>query len=133
MNKRFLLSVVVVFILLVGLGFLVHGYLLNSDYTQLTSLFRAEQDQGKYFPFMLLAHLVTALALVAIYLRGREDKPFLAQGIRFGLTIAALAVIPKFLIYYAVQPMPGIVVFKQIVFDTLAVTVIGIVIARINK
>ncbi len=39
---------------------------------------------------------------------GRDaDKPFLGQGLRFGIAIAILMTIPVYLIYYAVQPWPG--------------------------
>jgi hypothetical protein len=64
---------------------------------------------------------------------GREAKPFLGQGVRFGLAVAVVGVIPTYLIYYAVQPMPGNVVAKQIVFDTIAMVLMGIVCAWINQ
>ena len=133
MNKKFLISVVVMFVLSMGLGFLVHGLLLNQAYTQLQGLFRTPQDAQAYFPFMLLAHVFIAFGFVWIYERGKEDKPFLTQGIRFGLAVAVLSTIPMYLIYYAVQPMPAAVVYKQIVFDTLSVLLMGVVVAWLNK
>lgn len=133
MNKKFLISVVVMFVLSLGLGFLVHGVLLNQAYTQLQGLFRTPQDAEAYFPFMLLAHALIAFGFVWLYQRGKEAKPFLSQGIRFGLAVAVLMTIPMYLIYYAVQPMPPAVVYKQIVFDTLSVLLMGIVVAWLNK
>lgn len=133
MNKRFFISVVVVFVMLMAFGFSVHGLLLAQDYARLPSLFRSPEDQQTHFPFMLLAHALTAFAFVWVYLKGREDKPPLVQGLRYGLAIAVLTVVAKFLIYHAVQPMPGVVVAKQIVFDTFAMVVIGIVVAHLNK
>ena len=133
MNKKFLVSVVVIFVLSMGLGFLVHGLLLNQAYTQLQGLFRTPQDAQAYFPFMLLAHVFIAFGFVWIYQRGKEDRPFLTQGIRFGLAVAVLSTIPMYLIYYAVQPMPAAVVYKQIVFDTLSVLLMGVVVAWLNK
>jgi hypothetical protein len=132
MNKRFLLSVGVIFVMTMAIGFLVHGILLNQDYARLPNLFRSDKDQMQHFPFMLLGHVFAAFAFVWIYLKGKEDKPFLGQGVRYGLAIAALVTIPKFLISYAVQPMPGAMVFKQIVFDTIGVVLMGIVVARLN-
>jgi NO-binding membrane sensor protein with MHYT domain len=82
---------------------------------------------------MLLAQLLTAFAFVWIYRKGREGKPCLFQGVRYGLAIAAMTIIPKFLTYYSVQPMPGGMVFKQIIFDTIAVVLAAIVVARLNK
>jgi len=133
MNKKFIISVVVMFVLSMALGFLVHGVLLNESYTQLPGLFRTPQDAQAYFPFMLLAHVLISFGFVWIYQRGKEDKPFLPQGIRFGLAVAVLMTIPMYLIYYAVQPMPAALVYKQIVFDTLGVLLMGIVVAWMNK
>ena len=52
---------------------------------------------------------------------------------RFGIAVAVLAVVPMYLIYYAVQPMPGALVAKQIVFDTISYVILGIVAAWINQ
>ena len=118
MNKKLLLSVVVTFFVSMALGFFVHGFLLVREYSQLTSLFRSQEDQANHFLFMLLAHVFIAYGFVWIYIKGKEEKPFLTQGICYGTAIAVLTTIPNYLIYYAVQPMPGLLVFKQIVFDT---------------
>ena len=89
--------------------------------------------QQGYFAYMILAHVFIAIGLTWIYRQGRERKPFLGQGARFGVAVAVLVVIPMYLIYYAVQPMPGALVAKQIVFDTIAMVVMGIVAAWINQ
>jgi len=133
MNKKMLTSIVVIFILSMALGFLVHGMMLHDDYAQFPNLFRTEEDSANYFGYMLLAHVMMAVAFVWIYLKGKADKPYLGQGIRYGIAIAVLMTIPTYLIYYAVQPMPGAVVFKQIVFDTIGVLLMGVVVARLNK
>lgn len=133
MNKRTLISVVVIFIVWMGLDFLIHGNLLHSDYSQFPNLYRSEQDSQNYFIYMLIAHVLIAIAFVWIYVKGKEDKPFLAQGIRYGIAIALLTAIPTYLIYYAVQPLPAEMVFKQIVFSTVEILILGIVVARLNK
>jgi hypothetical protein len=53
--------------------------------------------------------------------------------LRFGVTIALLTVVPTYLIYYAVQPMPGILVAKQIVFDGLLLLALGLVVAFLYR
>jgi hypothetical protein len=134
MDKRFWISAVVMFVLSLGLGFVVHGVLLHDDYEKLQNIFRSPADAQEYFPFMVVAHALIALAFTWIYRQGREaGKPWLGQGVRFGIAIAVLMTIPIYLIYYAVQPMPGAVVAKQIVFDVIAVVVMGIVVAWINQ
>ncbi len=133
MDKRFWISAVVMFVLSLGLGFVVHGLLLGGEYAKLTGLFRQPPEADAYFGWMLLAHALIALGFTWIYRKGLEPgKPFLGQGVRYGIAIAVLMTIPLYLIYYAVQPMPGGLVAK-IVYDVIAVVIMGIVVAWINQ
>ena len=133
MNKKAVISVVVIFILSYLLGFVVHAVLLKPDYAALGPLFRPEEQQMAYMLWMTLAHVSIAIGFVWVYLKGREEAPFLGQGVRFGLAISMLMIIPIYLIYYSVQPMPGIVVVKQIVFDGIGTVLMGIVVAWLNR
>ena len=125
MNKKFAIAWLVVFIVWMAGGVVVHGLLLHADYLALPNLFRPEAEAGKYFPLMIFAHVLLAGAFVWIYSRGVEVRPWLPQGIRFGLAIAALTIVPTYIIYYVVQPMPGAVVVKQIVFDGILILILG--------
>jgi hypothetical protein len=129
MNKRYLIAWVVVFVVWMAGSFVVHGTLLYADYAKLPNLFRPEAESQQYFPLMLLAHVILAGAFVWIYARGAEAKPWLAQGLRYGLAVALLTVVPTYTIYYVVQPMPGMHVVKQIVFDGILLLVLGMVVA----
>ena len=133
MNKNFLGTWVVVFILWMAGSFIVHGTLLHNDYAALSNLFRSEADAQQHFPFMIIAHVILAGAFTWIYIRGHEAKPWLAQGLRFGLAVALLTVIPTYIIYYVVQPMPGMTVVKQIIFDTIVLLVVGAAAAFMNR
>lgn len=133
MNKKFLIAWIVLFIAWFIGSFVVHGLLLHADYMQLGSLFRSESDSGRYFPLMILAHVILAGAFVWIYARGVEAKPWLAQGVRFGLAVALLTIVPTYLIYFVVQPMPGGVVLKQIVFDGCLLLILGAIVAWLYR
>jgi hypothetical protein len=133
MNKKFLIAWVVLFIAWFIGSFVVHGVLLSADYMQLTSLFRTEADAQRYFPLMVLAHVILAGAFVWIYARGVEAKPWLAQGVRFGIAVALLTIVPSYLIYFVVQPMPASVVIKQIVFDGILLVILGIIVAWLYR
>jgi hypothetical protein len=133
MNSKFAISVAVMFVMSMALGFLVHAVLLGQDYAQLTGLFRTPQDGEGYFQYMLLAHVFLATGFVWVYLQGRTDKPFLAQGIRYGFALVVLMTVPGYLIYYAVQPLPGMLVVKQIVFDSICVVLMGIAVAWLYR
>lgn len=133
MSKKFVIAWIVVFVAWFFGSFVVHGVLLRSDYMQLTNLFRAEGDQRKYFPLMIVAHLLLSGAFVWIYARGVEAKPWMAQGVRFGLAIALLTVVPTYMIYFVVQPMPGDIVIKQIACDGVLTIILGVIVASLYR
>ncbi len=133
MIKKWAISVAVLFVASMAIDFVVHGMLLAPRYAQLPNLFRQGQDAQNYFPYMLLAHVFLVVGFVWIYVKGKEDKPFLVQGIRYGAAVALLTIIPTYLIYYAVQPMPGMLVFQQIVLGTIGVVLMGIIVAWLNR
>ena len=133
MNKKFLIAWIVLFVAWFLGSFVVHGVLLRSDYLQLTNLFRAESDQQNFFPLMLGAHVILSGAFVWIYARGVEARPWLAPGVRFGVAVALLTIVPTYLIYFAVQPMPGDVVIKQIVFDGVLTVILGTLVAWLYR
>ncbi len=128
MNKKFLIAWLVTFVLWMAGSFIVHGVLLHDDYAKLPNLFRPEAESQQYFPLMILAHVIMSGAFVWIYARGVEAKPWVNQGLRFGLIIAMLTVVPWYTIYYVVQPMPGVHVAKQILFDGVLLLLLGVVV-----
>ena len=131
---RFAISVVALFVASMVTGFVVHGLLLAADYQKLAgTLFRTPEDSQSHFAWMLIGHVVLAIGFTWMYRAGRDLRPWLGQGLRFGLAVATLSVIPTYLIYYAVQPMPADLVVKQVVLDTIAVVLLGLVTAAINR
>ncbi len=133
MNKKFLISVVAMFVLSMLIDGVIHAALLKPDYEALGALYRGEQDAQNYLGYMLLAHVFLAIGFAWIYLKGKSGAPFLMQGLRFGLAVALLMTIPGYLIYFAVQPLPALLVFKQIVMSTVGVLMMGVAVAAINK
>ncbi len=94
---------------------------------------RPPAEAQKIIYFIILAQAIFGAAFAWVYYQGKEDKPWLAQGIRFGIAVALLTVIPTYLIYHVVTPIALAVVIKQIVFDTIRVVLMGIVLAWINR
>jgi hypothetical protein len=133
MIKRFVIAWLAIFIVWMVGSFIVHGVLLHDDYAKLPALFRPEAEAQQYFPLMILAHVILAGTFVWVYSRGVEAKPWLGQGIRFGFVIALLTIVPNYVIYYAVQPMPGVHVVKQIAFDGVLLLALGAVVAYLYR
>lgn len=133
MNKKFFIAWIVIFVAWMAGSFVVHGVLLHDDYMKLQGMFRPEAEAQQYFPLMVLAHVILAGAFAWIYSRGVEATPWIPQGIRFGLAIALLTVIPTYMIYYVVQPMPGLHVVRQILFDGTLILILGVIVAFIYR
>ena len=133
MSKKFIIAWIVIFVAWFLGSFVVHGVVLRSDYMQLTNLFRPEGDQQKYFPLMILAHVILSGALVWIYARGAEPRPWMAQGMRFGIAVALLTAVPTYMIYFVVQPMPEGVVIKQILCDGVLMVILGAIVAWLYR
>jgi hypothetical protein len=133
MNRKFIIAWIVLFVAWFLGDFVVHALLLHSDYMQLSNLYRPEADQQKYFPLMILAHVILSGALVWIYVRGAEAKPWVAQGVRFGIAVALLTAVPTYLIYFVVQPIPGDVVIKQILCEGVLMVILGTIVAWLYR
>lgn len=133
MNKKFFVAWIVIFIAWMAGSFVVHGVLLHDDYLKLSNLFRTEADSQNYLPLMLLAHVLLSGALVWIYSRGVEARDWLPQGLRFGIAILLLTIVPTYLIYYVVQPMPGATVVKQILFDGTLLMILCVITAFLYR
>lgn len=133
MDKRLVPAWLVVFALWMLGGFVVHETLLRGDYAQLPNLFRSDADAQQYLPYMIIAHALMAGAFTWIYVPGPDARRWLSHGLRYGLVIALLTVVPTYLIYYSVQPMPGATVARQMVFDTIVLLILGAVIAFMRR
>jgi hypothetical protein len=132
MNFRFLVSSLAVGVASLLNGFVVHAVLLGGDYARLPALFRSEAEAGKYFPFMLLAHLSVGFGVTWLY-RRQPAPTVLGPGVAFGLGVAVALAIPMYLFYYAVQPMPGTLVAKQVVFNAAGAMLLGLLTAWLNR
>ncbi len=134
MDRKFLIAWLVTFVVWMAESFIVHGLLLQRDYASMAALFRPEADAQNYLPIMLGAHVLLAGALVWIYRRGlTASAPWAPQGWRFGIAIILLTIVPTYLIYYCVQPLPGAMVAKQIVFDGVGVVLVCMVTAWMHR
>ena len=134
MDKRFWISGVVMTIATMLLGWLVHGFLLAGDYSSLVgTIMRSPEEASGYLHWMLVADVCIGFAMTWIYRQGIDaGKSALSQGLRFGVAVALLTVVPQFLIYYAVERLPAALVHKQLIFDSLRMIVLGVLVANLN-
>jgi hypothetical protein len=130
MNRKFFIAWIVLFVAWFAGSFVVHGLLLGGDYKALEgTLFRTETDAHQYFPWMIVAHVLLSGAFVWIYAKGVESRDWFPQGLRYGVAIALLTIVPTYIIYFVVQPTPQALMIKQIIFDGALMLVLGVIVA----
>ncbi len=133
-DKKFWISFATVLVVSMVLGFVVHGAILASDYEALTSVMRPPAEQEARMGFMLGAHVILAFGLSWLYRGGRDaEKPWLGQGVRFGIAFALAASVPIYLIYHTVAQFPLDLALEQVVLESLSSIVLGVALAFVNK
>ncbi|MBI3229176.1 MAG: hypothetical protein HYZ45_03030 [Burkholderiales bacterium] len=133
MKAKFIPSVIAVFFTNMILSFLQHAVILHGDYLKLPGVMRSDDDSAHFMGYMMLGQFLLSAAFAWMYQNGKEDKPWLGQGLRFGLAAALLSTIPHHLIYHAVAQFPFDLLVKQVVIDLPVMLAMGLVVARINK
>ena len=134
MNVKFVIAGIAGFLISLIGGFVFHGFLLHGDYAQIPNLMRTDANAMNYLPFMMASHLIKGFAFAWIYKKGlTPGVPALTQGLKYGVATVFLVTVPLYLVYYAVQPMPGMLVVKQIVSDSIVMILMGVVVAMIIK
>lgn len=131
--KKFILTFVVVFVVTFLGNFLIHGMLLHAPYAQHPQLLRPQQEANRYLGFMAAAFLFFSLGFVWIYAHGVEEKPWVGQGLRFGLAVWLLVSVTRYLIYYAIQPWPGGLVAQQIGYELVLTLILGLLAAALYR
>lgn len=134
-DKKFWIAFAVVLVLTMVLGFVVHGAILFSDYEALTpDVMRPPAEAEARFGVMIGAHVILAFGLSWLYRSGRDaGKPWLGQGVRFGIAFALAASVPIYLIYHVVANFPLDLALKQAALETLRMIVVGVCVAFVNK
>jgi hypothetical protein len=133
MDQRFWLATLAAFVTSFVLSFIGHGFLLAPDYMALQNVYRPPIFQPQYFILLLVAQLIAAGAMTALYRFGIEDRPYLGQGVRFGLLAAGISAVPYTLIAYAVTNITGALAIKQLILETIVVTAMGVAIAWFHR
>src|SRR6476620_5588227 len=106
-------------------------------------MMRSPEDAQHFMPYMLAAHLLIGYGLTWLYMHfngmpfngARADRvadSSLGAGLRFGAAVAVMSTIPGYLIYYAVQPLPAMPRHTQMSFSSLAMLLLGLLLAWLN-
>lgn len=130
-TKRLVLTIIVVFIVANFTGFFIHAIWLRQDYMPVAQLYRPEGQEKMIW--IILAYLSFAIGSVWVYAKGVENKPWLGQGLRFGIAMWLVLTIPSFFIAYAVQPVPAILMAKQVITEGVDKILLGLITAALYR
>jgi hypothetical protein len=129
--KKTIGAIVASFILLSAGGYLIHNVWLMQDYRAHSDLWRSQDAMQHRLLYIYIANLIFSIGAVLIYARGVEAKPWIGQGLRFGILLVLVTVIPDSLVQYFVYPLPHELVLKWIIAGSLLTIVVALAIAAI--
>ena len=120
-----------VFIFIFFYEWIFHGVVLKETYLQTANLWRPESDMGSYFIWLTLGQILFSIIFSLFFLRGYENAG-LAEGIKYGAMMGVFFCAPN-LIFYAVQPLPGILVAQWCVGGLIEITLAGAILASVYR
>ncbi|MBZ5538798.1 MAG: hypothetical protein LAO31_22865 [Acidobacteriia bacterium] len=146
--KRFLIAAVVVFVILVAYEFVIHGVILSNMYKPYTegpsltrnapNLFLSPGSTSRAYPFLFhiaifVGDLLFAFFFTYIFTRGVEGKGWLGEGLRYGVLVWGLAILPLNVGMYSWSQMPGKILMWWIIFGLIECLILGSVCAALYK
>ena len=131
--KKTIGAIVAGYVVQFGGNFLIHGVWLKQDYINTASLWRSSEAMNSRMWAMFLGVLIYAVGAVLIYVRGVESKPWVGQGIRFGILLALVTTVCNSLISWVTMPMPHMLAVKWMVGEGLLAILFGLVVAAICR
>jgi len=129
--KKLVLATVAGYIALMATNYLIHSVLLMSDYAAIPASHRAPEEMMHRFWAMLIGQFFFAAMFAYIYQRGAEPKPWLPQGIRYGVLVTFLTVVPYSLSDYVVYVVPHQLAIKWMIAGAIQLAIMGAIVAGI--
>jgi hypothetical protein len=128
---KFLLRTIVIALAMFALGYLGHQLLLGRDYAAIEPIMRTKPDMEAHMGFAVISSLIFSAAFVWIYSQGASARPWLGQGLRFGIAVWAIAKVPQYLTSYVIEPWPGMFVAKVLAWEFIVAVLLGTIIAAL--
>jgi hypothetical protein len=127
-------TVAAAFVVSQVLAVAIHGVILSADYEPFegTLLRTAGGDQTPWqMIFLPVAHLAYVSTMVWLHARLRLEGSLVSRGLTLGLVGWLMSQVPLWVIWYAQQPWPGLLLVKQLGLELIAMIVVGSVIAAV--
>ncbi len=129
-TKRFIGTVVAVFVIAQVFAIVIHGFILGPEYRPFYGTLLRPMEPNAPGPkwmiaFLPLSHLAMAFAFVALYSRWVRPGPEIPQGLRFGVLAWLFGPVPMYLLWFAEQPWPFSLTVKQLPLELFTMLVLG--------
>lgn len=131
--KKLVIASVATFVILMATNYLVHSIWLMPDYDAIPLSHRSPWGIQHRFWAMVVGQVFFSVMFAYIYTRGRENKAWIEQGIRYGILLALLTVVPTSLSEYTVYIVPYRLAIKWMVAGGIQLVLAGLVVAAIFK
>lgn len=131
-NKTFWIGLIVVFIVMQGLGYVIHEVLMGDTYEKLASIFRPEAEMMDMMWMMMVSGAVMMFMFCYIFTRGYEGKGIM-EGVRFGFLIGLLMAGPMAIDPHVIYPVPADVATIWLISSVMSLIIAGAVFASIYK
>lgn len=129
--KRFIIAFIAAYIFLFVWGWLINGVLLKDVYAETAHLWRPESEMRRLFHWIIIGQALIVFSFVMIYATGFAGGGVIA-GIRLGLLLE-IAAIGMRLGFYAVQPIPGKLIFYGSIGGIVEMVIVGGMVGAIYK
>ena len=131
-NKTFWIGFVAVFVVMQGLGYVIHEVMMGDTYERLASIFRPEAEMNDMMWMMMVSGAVTIFMFCYIFTRGYEGKGIM-EGVRFGALIGFLMAGPIAIDPHVIYQVPAEVASIWLISGIATLMVAGAVFAAIYK
>ena len=131
-NKTFWIGYVAVFVVMQGLGYVIHEVMMGDTYERLASIFRPEAEMNDMMWMMMVSGTITIFMFCYIFTRGYEGKGVM-EGVRFGALIGFLMAGPMAIDPHVIYPVPAEVASIWLVSGIATLMIAGAVFAAIYK
>ena len=126
--KKLLLAIVAAYIVLMLTNYLVHEVWLMSDYAAIPASHRSTAGiMHRFWAMAVGQFFLRRSSLTSI--RAAQKKPWLVQGIRYGILIAFLTVVPTALGEYVVYIVPYQLAIKWMIAGGIQMIILGLIVA----
>ena len=132
--KKLVGAIVAAFVILFAAGYLVHGVWLAKTYSAMAEngfSFRSQEALQHRLWIVWVSDLLYSVLFAWVYARGREVKPWLGQGFRFGILMALFTVVPASLNDYVVYNLQHMLVVEWMIAGFITLILMGLAVAAI--